>query len=222
MFEPMIIGAVVGGAASWVSIALHYRQQLGPMTLREARQLARLPVTPIAHAHEGLVKLVGTVGTSTTVASYYHREPCACLELRHYEVVSAAGGAKRALVRTEREVHPFWIEDESGRIMVDPDTARIDYEVEGTDLENAVEEHRIRVGERVAVLGVVRRAGPQLSLPMRRASTDFEQGWAFVGSPLVTWRSEPEVYPRLAPPTGGVALSAGSIGLAVLGAVLRL
>ena len=35
-------------------------------------------------------------------------------------------------------------------------------------------------------------------------------------------QTEPEVYPRLFPPVGGMALSAGTLGMAVLGALLRL
>lgn len=221
MFEPMIVGAVVGGTASALSLVHHYRQQLGPMTLREARLLARMPVTPIADARGGMVKVVGVVGAAITATSYYHRVPCAALELMHYDVVDAKGGPRRVLLRTERHVHPFWIEDESGRVAIDPDRVRLDYEVEGADLASTIEERRIRVGERVAVLGHIQRAMPRLAVPMRDAATNVDQSAEFAGRPLVTWRSEPEVYPRLSPPAGGMALSASSIGLAVLGAILR-
>jgi hypothetical protein len=223
MFPPMLVGAVVGGTASCLSLLHHYRQQLGPMSMREALWLARLPVTPIAEAPgQGLVKLVGTVGGLVTQTSYYHRVPCVALELHHYEVVDGVNGPRRVLVRKERFHHGFWIEDETGRIGVDPAQVRIDFEVEGGDLESTVEEHRIRVGERVAVLAEVRRRGMRLTQPMRQAATVAEGELELSGRPLLTWRSEPEVFPRLGPPAGGVALSAGSIGLAVLGSVLNL
>src|SRR5438309_2182164 len=99
MFEPMLAGAVVGGVASWFSLVHHYRQQLGPMTLREVRLLAALPQTPIAEAGSGLVKLVGTVAATVVETSCYHRVPCAALELLHYEVVDARGGSRRVLAR---------------------------------------------------------------------------------------------------------------------------
>lgn len=222
MFVPMLIGAAAGGTASFMSLLHHYRQQLGPMSVREARLIAQLPTTPIGLAKNGLVKLVGTVGGDTSVTSYYDRVPCAVLELLHYEVVDSARGSRRMLVKRERHVQPFWIEDETGRVPIDPAHARLDYEVEGTDLESTIEEHRLRLGERVVLLGMVRRGGPQLSQPMRTASTNRADPLAFEGPPLVTWRSEPEVYPRLLPPTGGVALSLGSVGMAVLGALLNL
>lgn len=222
MFPPMLVGAVVGGAASALSVLHHYRQQLGPMTVREARLLAKLPQTPVAHARAGLVKLVGKVGAATAIQSYYHRVDCVALELHHYDVIESQTGPRRVLVRKEIDARPFWIEDETGRIAIDPTKVRIDYEIEGSDLDSTIEEHRIRVGEQVAVLGVVRRAGPQLSQPMRRASTNFEEGLELTPDALVTWRTEPEVYPRLSPPTGGLALGAGSIGMAVLGSLLNL
>lgn len=219
----MIIGAAVGCAASYQGFVQHYRRQLGPMTLREARLLKCLPATPIAEASSGLVKLVGVVGASATAQSYYHRVPCACLELHHYETHGSAGGnPRRVFVRKERDVHPFWIDDGTGRLVIDPARARIDYEIEGTDQESSIEEHRIRVGERVAVLATLRCTAPQLTHPMRKAPSDFESRIEIVGECLVTWRSEPEVYPHLAPPIGSVALSAGSLGMAVLGAILNL
>jgi hypothetical protein len=217
----MLVGAVVGGAASALSLLNHYRQQLGPMSVREARLLARMEPTPIAHARTGLVKLVGRVGAAATVQSYYHRVDCVALELHHYDVVDSASGPRRVLVRKEVDARPFWIEDDSVRLALDPTKIRIDYEVEGSDLDSTIEEHRIRVGEQVAILGVVRRAGPQLSQPMRRASTNFDEGVELAPDALLTWRTEPEVYPRLGPPTGGMAHGAGSIGMAVLGSLLN-
>ena len=58
--------------------------------------------------------------------------------------------------------------------------------------------------------------------PMRRSSATAGEGLRFVKPPVVTWRTEPEVMPRLLPPTGGVALSASTVGMAVLGALLQI
>lgn len=222
MFPPMLIGAVVGSAASALALVQHYRQELGPMTVREARLLASMPRTSIAHARPGMVKLMGHVGAATTVQSYYQRVDCVALELHHYEVVDSVSGPRRVLVRKDLDPRPFWIEDETGRMFIDPAKVRIDYEIEGGDLDSTIEEHRLRAGEQVAVLGSVQCTGPQLSQPMRRASTNLEDGIELTGNALVTWRTEPEVYPRLFPPAGSMALGAGSIGMAVLGSLLNL
>jgi hypothetical protein len=222
MFHPMIVGAAVAGVAGAMSLVNHYRAQLGPMTAREARLLAQLPVTPIAQAQQGLVKLSGRVVGSVTERSYYHRIPCVALQLDHYEVRDTVNGPRRLLLRSEKKLHPFFVEDETGRVAVHPSSARIDFEHEGTDLESTIEEHRLRDGETVVILAEVRRSGPRVIHPMRHAQNNIESGIELVGSPLITWRTEPEVYPRLAPPTSGVLLSAMSAACAALGAVLDL
>jgi hypothetical protein len=222
MFHPMIVGAAVAGVAGAMSLVNHYRAQLGPMTAREARLLAQLPVTPIAQAQQGLVKLSGRVVGSVTERSYYHRIPCVALQLDHYEVRDTINGPRRLLLRSEKKLHPFFVEDETGRVAVHPSSARIDFEREGTDLESTIEEHRLRDGETVVILAEVRRSGPRVIHPMRHAQNNIESGIELVGSPLITWRTEPEVYPRLAPPTSGVLLSAMSAACAALGAVLDL
>jgi hypothetical protein len=222
MFGPMIAGAVVAGVAGAMSLKNHYRAQLGPMTAREARRLASMPVTPIHQAQPGYVKLSGVVVGELTERSYYHRVPCVALQLDHYEVRDSVNGPRRLLIRSEKKLHPFFIEDETGRVAVDPRVARIDYEVEGTDLESTIEEHRLRAGETVIVLAEVRRSAPRVVHPMRHAQNNVESGLELVGSPLITWRSEPEVFPRLSPPTGSVLLSAMSAACGALGAVLDL
>ena len=124
--------------------------------------------------------------------------------------------------RVERSEDPFWIDDGTARVSLDPAMCRIDFEREGSDPESMIEEHRLRVGERVAVIGVVRRVEQLAQHPMRQRPQDGDRTLQFVGAPLVTWRTEPEVFPRLRPPAGGVALSAGSVGMAVVGAMLQL
>ena len=134
----MIAGALVGGVASVMQLGNHYRAQLGPMTVREARELANMPVTTIAAARDGLVKIKGRVVGTTTEMSYYDRVPCVALALEHYEVREGIHGAKRVLMRSEKWLHPFFIEDETGRIQLDPKSTRIDYVRQGTDYESTI------------------------------------------------------------------------------------
>lgn len=222
MFPPLLVGALVSGAATVGSLVQYYRRQLGALTLADVRALETLAPTPIAHAQRGLVKIVGTVGCETPVPSLYGSgyTPLAAREVRHYDVVATKAGARRVLARVERAGHAFWIEDDTGRLPIDPEKVRIDYEVEGADTESLLEEHRLRVGERVAVIGVVRREASLGAHPLRRSARHMDQALVFEQPPVVTWRTEPEVYPRMLPPAGGVALSAGTIGMAILGAIL--
>jgi hypothetical protein len=222
MFGPMIAGAACAGVAGVLSLRNHYRAQLGAMTALEARRLASMPVTPIRQAGDGYVKIAGVIVGDAVTYSYYHRVPCVALKLDHYEVHDAIDGPRRLLVRSEHSLHPFFIEDETGRLAIDPVVARIDYEVEGLGSESTVEERRLRVGDSVLVLAHVRRSGPRIVHPMRHPQSITESSLEIVGSPLVTWRSEPEVFPRLTPPTGGVLLSAMSAACGALGALLDL
>lgn len=218
----MIAGALVGGVASVLQLGNHYRAQLGPMTVREARELATMPVTTIGAARDGFVKIKGRVVATTTEMSYYDRIPCVALALEHYEVREGIHGAKRVLMRSEKWLHPFFIEDETGRIQLDPKHTRIDYVRQGTDYESTIEEHSLRVGETVFLLAEVRRKNQKALSPMRQSQMTIDSSLELVGSPLVTWRSEPEVLPRLTPPAGGLLLTAGSAALSILGALLDL
>jgi len=221
MFQPLLLGAAVGGVAAALRLRRYYHGQLGVLTVGQARELSSLPVTPIAMARDGRVKIVGRVGTAHPVFSYYHRTPCAVLELWHYEWVRGLGPTQRVLSRREVQAAPFWIEDATGIAAIDPATACIDYEIEGGESHSTLEERRLRVGDNVAVVGIVRHGGPRLAHPMRTAADRVDQALHFEPGPLVTWRSDPGLHPSLVPPTAGIALGLASVGMAILGAVVE-
>jgi hypothetical protein len=222
MFAPLLVGSALAGAATVGGLVQHYRRQLGPMTLADVRALSSLEPTPIALCREGLVKIVGTLGSDAPERSLYNDTLVAVREVRHYAIEGRGAAATRVLSRVDRSTSPFWVEDDSGRISLDPLTARIDYEPDEADAEPMLEELRLRMGERVVVLGEARREVTVSHHPMRRSAVQTERGLHFVTAPLVTWRTEPEVYPKLLPPAGSAALSASTVALAVLGAILRL
>ncbi len=222
MFVPLLVGSALAGAATVGGLVQHYKRQLGPMTLADVRALTTLEPTPIALCREGLVKIVGTLGCDTPERSLYGDALVAVREVRHYATEGRGAAATRVLSRVDRSSAPFWIEDDSGRISLDPLAARIDYELDETELEPMIEELRLRLGERVVVLGDARREVTVSHHPMRRSAVQTERGLHFIAPPLVTWRTEPEVYPKLLPPAGSAALSASTVALAVLGALLRL
>ena len=222
MFPPLLVGAVVSGLATIGSLTQFYRQQLGPMTLREVRALERLSPTPIALATTGLVKLVGILGCEHPSLSIQGDVATAVREVHHYAIEGRGLRARRVLVRVERSAEPFWVEDDTGRVMLAPDQCRIDFESDNGEGEGLVDELRLRLGERVAIIGEVQRGAVLAQHPMRRSQASAGEGLRFVRPPVVTWRTEPEVMPRLLPPTGGVALSASTVGMAVLGALLQI
>ncbi|MDO9016788.1 MAG: hypothetical protein Q8S73_16390 [Deltaproteobacteria bacterium] len=222
MFPPLLVGAVVSGLATVGSLRQFYRQQLGPMTLREVRALEHLSPTPIAHATSGLVKLVGTLGCEHPGVSLQGGVATAVREQHHYAVEGRGLRARRVLLRVERSEEPFWVEDDTGRVMLDPARCRIDFEADSGEGESLVDELRLRLGERVALIGEVQRGAVLAQHPMRRSQASAGEALRFVHPPVLTWRTEPEVMPRLLPPTGGVALSASTVGMAVLGALLQI
>ena len=177
MFPPLLVGAIVSGLATVGSLRQFYRQQLGPMTLRE---------------------------------------------VHHYAVEGRGLRARRVLLRVERSEATFWVEDDTGRVMLDPAHCRIDFEADSGEGEGLVDELRLRLGERVAIIGEVQRGAVLAQHPMRRSQASTGEALRFVHPPVLTWRTEPEVMPRLLPPTGGVALSASTVGMAVLGALLQI
>jgi hypothetical protein len=178
-------------------------------------------VTPIASARDGLVKFVGVIGGESLERSLYGDALVAVREVHHYTVEGRGPTAVRVLARVERSRGIFWIDDDSGRITLDPSNTRIDFESDGADGDANAEELRLRAGERVAIIGRVRREEGLASHPLRRAAVQGTGGLRFESPPVVTWRTEPEVYPRLRPPASAAALSASSVALAVLGTVLQ-
>ena len=222
MFPPLLVGAVVSGLATIGSLRQFYRQQLGPMTLREVRALEHLSPTPIAHATTGLVKLVGTLGCEHPGVSLQGGLATAVREVHHYAVEGRGLRARRVLLRVERSEEPFWVEDDTGRVMLDPAHCRFDFEADSGEGESLVDELRLRLGERVAIIGEVQRGAVLAQHPMRRSQASAADALRFVRPPVLTWRTEPEVMPRLLPPTGGMALSASTVGMAVLGALLQI
>ena len=222
MFPPLLVGAVVSGLATVGNLVQFYRQQLGPMTLREVRALEHLSPTPIAHASTGLVKLVGTLGCEHPGISLQGGVATAVREVHHYAVEGRGLRARRVLLRVERSEATFWVEDDTGRVMLDPAHCRIDFEADSGEGEGLVDELRLRLGERVAIIGEVQRGAVLAQHPMRRSQASAGEALRFVHPPVLTWRTEPEVMPRLLPPTGGVALSASTVGMAVLGALLQI
>jgi hypothetical protein len=221
MFVPLLVGSALAGAATVGSLVQHYRRQLGPMTLADVRALRNTPVSHIAIASNGFVKIVGTLGSDFPIESSVGEAPLAVREIHHYSIEGRGPSAVRVRTRVERSTQVFYVDDDSGRVLIHPNDARIDYEVDVGDPEPMIDEQRLRIGERVCVLGVIERTRSLASHPLRGAASEGASTIRFVAPPLITWRTEPEVFPKLTPPLGATAMSASSVALAVLGAILQ-
>lgn len=214
--------ALAGIGLALVFAVLHYHRELAHLTLADARGLATLPVTKLSSASntpDAVVKIVGIVQpTEPNVMSYFDRVPCVArrIEFRtHVDTkleIGLTGIRTVDITEVERElkVFPFEIDDGTGRIAIDPKNVRFDFEVAGGEEGGSVFEHRIRVGEKVAAIGVVR-----VSRDANYRDAAIGPRAEFVNKPLVSWRSDAEFLPRLRPPGPVlVCLALGLLGTA--------
>src|SRR5262249_29201918 len=153
-------------------------------------------------------------GCAYPVPSAVHHVPCAYLRLVYYKIVRRGRTYAKVVDRVEEHAPPFWIEDDEGaRIALDPRAVRIDGATEATDSDEMVFESRLRVGETVAVIGVVAADAPGRG--SYRSPSDGRGEVRFQGVPLVTWRTEPEFVPSPRLSASGAVLAAIGLGFAV-------
>jgi hypothetical protein len=199
----------------------HFRRTLATITLADAKLLRSLPDTKLSELKPGLVKLVGIAKAEHGVMSYFERQPCVV----HRRAVTTVTGYQRVgnvsyaqtLTSHEWTAIPFQLDDGTGAIWVDPRPVgtRIDYEVGHTDEESDVQEHYIRLGDRVTVIGEIEMLPTAEGYRARGHTQDVSQYARFKGPVLLSWRSDREFLPSLTPPWPALALGAlGVMGLA--------
>ena len=212
MMPFLVFLALLGTGLAGVTLVQHYRHELALISLRDARRLAEVPETPLAEVRDGaLVKLVGAVAADESVISYFDRVPCVArkIEFRSHVGTSLelgwSGVQTVTVTEIQRELRtvPFRVETDGGHVPIDPRQAVFDFEVAGGEEGSNVHEHRIRLGEKVAVVGTV-RVRPEGGYRDAPAGPRVQ----FTGPVLVSWRTEREFLPRTRPPALAVALLA--------------
>jgi hypothetical protein len=107
----------------------------------------------IAQARSGLVKIVGKIGAERASASLGGGAQVVYSELRHYSVDRRSKYEELVLDRVEKITHhKFWVDDGTGRVLIEPDKMRLELEVGGSTDELAAE-FRFRLGGEVAIVG---------------------------------------------------------------------
>ncbi len=205
VLSPMML--VLGVLFVWK----HYRRETMHIGFAGARALTGTKETPIAEARSGLVKIRGKVRGAGNVMSYFHRVPC----VAHRMVTTTLEGSRyvgRTRVDTFRisrewQLFPFEIDDGTGKVMVDPRGATIDFETASPeDGSSAVEEQYLRDGDTLVLVGEV---AVQNDPSFRDAYRPDRV--RFVKPPLISWRSEPEVMPKISPPPFASVLALAGI-----------
>lgn len=177
----VIVGLHVGLALLYWSIK---RSPLAP--LREAAISSR-----IAELTAGRYRVTGRVVPVRTTASEIDGAPCVYLERARYASIGA--GVFRQVAHAHA-AHSFYLDDGSGRLLIDPATTLIDCS-SATGDGGLLVERRLRAGEEIEIVGQFRTTDG-LSLadlegegPYRAAPSPFEAGPDEVGPPRISYRT---------------------------------
>lgn len=186
------------GGVAGILLAIHLgRARVGTRALRELRSL---PVTTIAAAREGRVKLSGVARAAQTETSVVGQ--IRCIALRRVMLSQTPGG--RTVTQRYERAFPFELDDGSGTVVVDPAGSTLDLEILQTLGKGSfLMEEVIRDSDTVVVLGDI--------------APSSSGSFSFLMPPLISWRSIPEAIPALLIPWGqvisGLALLAGLSGI---------
>lgn len=138
---------VLGSAVSGLTLLfLARRRRLGI-----ARPLDAARGSAIVDLEHGRFRVTGRVVPIETSLSAVDGAPCVFLERAEYRVIGSR------LVPLLREVerrtvsHPFWLDDGSGRLLVDPSRASIEAVTLDAD-EGLTAERRLRAGEEIELV----------------------------------------------------------------------
>jgi hypothetical protein len=227
MMSPWLFFTPTVFAVGAANLILSARRAFRGVGFRGARDLALLPVTPIAEARTGRMKFCGKAhgvghvqSIVNAVACIAHRRVTWSEERSNkevellYELVTGVNwfkdGRNNVVMETTWRSFPFELDDGSGqKLAVDPASAVLDYEtVAVPEAGSTAEEQYLRDGDTLVVVGEVE---------VEPADGYREQARGrirFVKPPLISWRSEPETLPKVLPRVVPSALTLlGALGM---------
>lgn len=164
------------------------------ITPTQLRELRSLPVTAIANARDGRIKLAGIARGARTEMSLVGTTPC--FALRRVVMRRTVQGTTSGIT-TEHFTwaYPFELDDGTGKATIDAANARLDLEPFQTPeamvmgQTSTMGEEGLRDGDTVVVVGDVRVS--------RGAYRAGAANIHFVTPPVVSWRSIPETIPAI-------------------------
>ena len=138
---------MIGSAVSGLSLLfLARRRRLAVVRPADAAQRSA-----IADLERGRFKVTGRVVPIESTPSAVDGVPCVYLEHAEYKVFGSALVPVLREVAHRTRAHPFWLDDGSGRLFVDPSFARIDAVTLDAD-EGLTAERRLRAGEEIELV----------------------------------------------------------------------
>ena len=191
--------------------------------LRPVREGA--PSRLIADLESGRFRVTGRVVPIETTSSAVDGAACVFVEHAEYRTLGSTFVPVMREVEHQVHAHPFYLDDGSGRLLLDPRSATVEAVTLFED-GDMVAERRLRAGEEVELVASFAPADPDGSGGPYRASA----GWSAVddecGPPLITHRTDPDmmivaqedVLTALLRGAGGIVLG----GSLLLGALVAL
>lgn len=115
-----ILAAVVGFGFGVFSFFRGFR------ILRNKRLIENTPTSKCRSVAMGLVELSGSAVGEVTVPSLIGKIPCFCSQLKIERYEKRGKNSSWHTVHQELQAHPFFLEDDTGRVKVDPAGAELD------------------------------------------------------------------------------------------------
>lgn len=180
----VLFGLGLGVALAMLTAARLRTRRLAPI-------LEAAPLRTVAELAAGRYRVVGRVVATDTTASAVDGMPCVFVEHAEYRTVGSE------LVPLLREVdhrtvaHPFYLDDGTGRILIDPGAAVVEA-VTLTEDQGLWAERRLRAGEEVELLATFEPSGVGVDGgPYRAGHTTWQPIVDACGPPRLSYRTEP-------------------------------
>jgi hypothetical protein len=166
--------------------------------------------SPIGELEPGRFRITGRVVPLETTPSLVDGAPCVYVERAEYRTLGTTAVPLLREVAHGATCHPFYLEDESGRLLVDPATTVIDCATARADGGLTVE-RRLRAGEEVSLVASFRRAEGDREEgegPYRNAGRRWEPVADDAGPPRLSHRTVDA--PIVRPLDGATAFFSGA------------
>jgi len=180
----MIAGTGVGLGLGLMSWARRRARALRP--LPEA-----VPHRPIGELEQGRFRIEGRIDAIETVDSPSDGAACVFVESAEYRTLGSELVPLLKQVGHTMQSHPFYLDDGTGRLWVDPATLDIEA-VTLTEDSGLYAERRLRAGEEVELVATFRpRSVEAAGGPYRSQALAWEPVDDALGRPRLTYRTEP-------------------------------
>lgn len=182
----VLVGLGMGAALAMLFAARVRARQLAP--IREA-----VATRTVAELGAGRYRLVGQVVPIDTTPSAIDGTPCVLVEHAEYRTVGTELVPLLRQVDHRAVSHPFYLDDGTGRVLVDPTEANIEA-VTLTEDQGLWAERRLRAGEQVELVATFEPSWADGDIgPYRAGHSAWRPIVDACGPPRVSYRTEPDM-----------------------------